>query len=328
MLLRTVVRALAVPLLAISCSTEGPAGPSPVHPVTPGVVLEVDQASCCNRSNFNASELPWISYGYCGSLRLVGARSITYSQSLTVYDEHGAEIFSRIFDSPATLEAGFVKTGCGGSVRHSDVARTGHSYALRIEYTTDNGTSGAAEGRGTYRHHPPLVSGIVISKFRPRGPNGSGDQFIELTNVSSDPIDVSGWFVHTSKSGATVGQSVHLDNFYDFASSYMWINPGCSFLISTGGFNPPPNSGVPGDNGMSAVLTDTIGFAIRARGGQIVDQVGMSDDTFFKEGTPLEPFGAVNSDRAYVRTADTGDNRRDFQMRSPSAPRRISMCNR
>ena len=37
------------------------------------------------------------------------------------------------------------------------------------------------------------ASGVVISEFRFRGPIGGNDEFVELYNTSSGPVDISGW---------------------------------------------------------------------------------------------------------------------------------------
>jgi hypothetical protein len=185
---------------------------------------------------------------------------------------------------------------------------------------------GFAEGTAPYRQLTPFMTGVVISQFRTRGPNGAEDQFVELTNVSPAPIDIHDWVLQGSSSVSNVGLTNSLDN-----NRGGILNPGCSFLatsVPTSSPRAPAYSGsVPGDIGVLARFNDTIGIALRTRPGQIVDQVGMSENTIFKAGTPLEPFGSLNTDRAYVRVSNTRNNQRDFQMRSPSAPRHLSMCN-
>src|SRR5688572_15920190 len=58
---------------------------------------------------------------------------------------------------------------------------------------------------------------IVISEFRTRGPAGGNDEFIELRNRSSQPVDISGWRLQGCASGsgaastrAAVGTEVRL----------------------------------------------------------------------------------------------------------------------
>ena len=49
---------------------------------------------------------------------------------------------------------------------------------------------------------PPVVRGVsstvVISEFRVRGPNGGSDEFIELYNLSSSPVNIGGWWLSDS----------------------------------------------------------------------------------------------------------------------------------
>jgi hypothetical protein len=242
---------------------------------------------------------------------------------LTVFGEDGTAYFTRPFGDEQTLRAGIVRVGCWSGVTDHDLSRTGYSYTYRIDYRTDGGIEGSVEGTAPYRQLTPFRTGIVISQFRPRGPNGPDDQFVELTNVTAAPIDIDDWWLQGSSSGSSLGSINSLAGA---------VPPGCSVLIAT---SPPERTGGPGYSGsvrgnipIRPFMNDTIGIAILTGAGQIVDQVAMSANTFYKEGTPLDPFGGANTDRAYFRVADTGDNRRDFQMRSPSAPRNLSMCNR
>ena len=42
------------------------------------------------------------------------------------------------------------------------------------------------------------ASGIVISEYRFRGRKGDNDEFIELFNAGSAPVNVSGWLIRSS----------------------------------------------------------------------------------------------------------------------------------
>ena len=46
-----------------------------------------------------------------------------------------------------------------------------------------------------------VSSTVVISEFRTRGPNGGNDEFIELYNLSSSPVNISGWQIRGLKRG-------------------------------------------------------------------------------------------------------------------------------
>jgi hypothetical protein len=126
--------------------------------------------------------------------------------------------------------------------------------------------------------------------------------------------------IQTSSSTTTVGQANPL------GSRLPPLNPGCSYLMTSSPNATGYSGAVVADVTFSPRLADTIGIALRTGSGQIVDQVAMGDNTLFKERTPLEPFGSLNSDRSYLRVADTGDNRQDFRMIAPSTPRNRAAC--
>src|SRR5262249_14908438 len=45
---------------------------------------------------------------------------------------------------------------------------------------------------------------IVVGEFRVRGPNGGSDEFVELYNLASSPVDISGWKLTGSNNSGTV----------------------------------------------------------------------------------------------------------------------------
>jgi hypothetical protein len=72
-------------------------------------------------------------------------------------------------------------------------------------------------------------------------------------------------------------------------------------------------------------ITDDGGIALAKPDGTIVDAVGMSSGSSYKEGTPLATFGTTNSDRSYKRTGtDTNRNSSDFSMTTPSTPKTMA----
>ncbi len=91
---------------------------------------------------------------------------------------------------------------------------------------------------------PPLPSsggGIVINEFRPRGPNGENDEFIELRNDASEAISVGGWRVgQAPRSGITANILLTLP-------AGAIINPGCHFLLTRSVKGQVYSVTVPGD---------------------------------------------------------------------------------
>lgn len=156
---------------------------------------------------------------------------------------------------------------------------------------------------------------IVISEFRTRGPNGGNDEFIELYNRTNVPVDISGWRINGSNSAGET-------------TTRLLVNPGT--VMPAGGHflatNPQPTGGpysgsIPGDQTFSPGITDDGGIALLLPDGTIVDQVGMSVGSAYREGGPLTPMSAtVNANQSYERrpggasgnSQDTDNNAADF----------------
>ena len=174
---------------------------------------------------------------------------------------------------------------------------------------------------------PPPVqaisSTIVIGEFRTRGPNGANDEFIELYNLSSSPVNIGGWKVKGSNSSGTVSTRATI-------SSGTVLNPGCHYLLTN--LNTDGYSGsVPGNQNFSPGITDDGGIAVTRPDDTVVDEVGMSSGSAFKEGSTLAPL-TTNTNRSYERKPggaagsgnDTDNNGNDFQSISPSDPQNLS----
>jgi predicted extracellular nuclease len=169
---------------------------------------------------------------------------------------------------------------------------------------------------------------VVISEFRVRGPNGGSDEFIDLYNLSSSPVNVGGWKVKGSNAAGTIGTRATIP-------TGTILGPGCHYLLTNSSMSGGPYSGlVPGDQTYTTGITDDGGIAVTLANDTIVDQVGMSAGSAFKEGTPLASLGSSNLNRSYERkpgglssTIDTDNNSSDFQLISPSNPQnRTSTC--
>jgi predicted extracellular nuclease len=171
---------------------------------------------------------------------------------------------------------------------------------------------------------PTSRTGIVISELRFRGPAGGNDEFVELRNTSTAPIDVSGFKLQGCSSGtgaasdrATIDQGVTL-------------NPGQSFLFA----NNSTNSQAPGFSGtvtpdetFSSGFTDTSatnfsGAQVVDAAGTRVDGVGSPQSSPCREGTGIVT-PTTNADTSFERTSgtqDTDNNSADFQPKTPSDP--------
>jgi hypothetical protein len=155
--------------------------------------------------------------------------------------------------------------------------------------------------------------GVVINEFRPRGPRGPGDEFIELRNDSAAAVDIGGWRIDRWNS---VGPSGLLILF----PSNIVLAPGCHLLLAGVAMDGYSGATVR-DRLFASGIDDDGGLALRRSDGTLADAVGMSAASAYKEGAPLANFGTGNADRSYERVgSDTNDNLRDFALRAPSSP--------
>ncbi len=162
---------------------------------------------------------------------------------------------------------------------------------------------------------PPAV---VIGEFRLRGPNGGGDELIELFNASSSVVNIGGWKIKGSSATGAVAVRATL-------AAATVLPPGCRYLLANSG--GPYSGAVAGDQTYTLGIADDGGIALTLPDDTVVDQVGMSPGSAFKEGAILAPL-TLNQDRGYERRPggaagngmDTNDNASDFLEVAPSGP--------
>ena len=165
------------------------------------------------------------------------------------------------------------------------------------------------------------VNGVVISEFRTRGPMGGNDEFIELRNAGSTPVNISGWRLEGCTAGtagsvgtrATVGAGVVLAA----GQSYLFANTA----------SPGPYSGAvqPEQTYTSGITdftsTNFAGMRILDAGGIVVDGVG-APNSHCREGVGFLTPGS-NGENAFERrfgTTDTENNLTDFEGPKTSNP--------
>ena len=171
------------------------------------------------------------------------------------------------------------------------------------------------------------AQGVVISEFRTRGPLGGNDEFIELYNATGADVDIGGWLVRGSNNAGTVSTRATIPSPTTLAA-------GCHYLLT----NATPTTGysgsVAGDRTFTTGITDDGGIALTLADNTVVDQVGMSTGSAYKEGTPLTSL-TTNVDRGYERKPggasgsgqDTDDNSADFALVTPNNPQnKLSTC--
>ena len=165
---------------------------------------------------------------------------------------------------------------------------------------------------------------VVISEFRTNGPSGGSDEFIELYNLSGGPVAIGGWLVKGSNNtgGTTTRATI---------TTGVVLASHCHYLLTNSAANGYSGS-VPGDQTYSTGITDTGGIAL-LNGSTVVDAVGMSTGSAYKEGTVLAALTG-NLNQSYERKPggtlgsgqDTDNNASDFQVRAPSDPQDVNLC--
>jgi predicted extracellular nuclease len=169
-------------------------------------------------------------------------------------------------------------------------------------------------------------SDVVISEFRVRGPSGGSDEFVELYNAASAPVDLGGWKLNGSNNAGTTATRSTIP-------AGTTIPAHGHYLLTNSSTSGGPYSGtVAGDRTYATGITDDGGIAILRPDNSVADQVGLSSGSAYKEGTPLTGLGATNANRSYERRpggaagsgTDTDDNGADFQLITPSDPQDLA----
>ena len=175
-----------------------------------------------------------------------------------------------------------------------------------------------------------------ITQVRTRGSAGGNDELVLVCNSSGTSQSVAGYKLNgsnntgTTSTRATAGTGTTGGTTTLAAGEcYLFANGG------TGGYNdfayatasyPTTQGGftIVGYTTFATGITDTGGVALLTSGDAIVDQVGFSTGSAYKEGTPLAPLTSNPNDDTYSRTQDTGDNAADFVLVSGSLPVEIA----
>lgn len=159
---------------------------------------------------------------------------------------------------------------------------------------------------------------VVINEFATRGGGineGATTDWVELRNDSSSSIDISGWQLREWRQ-ANGNTSVIFT-----AASGIVLAPGCHYLTAA----HSDVGGVARDADLENINNEG-GLALVRADGSIVDQVGYSPNSPFREGTPL-PSMKVDDSRSYTRSGnDTNDNASDFLLLNRTPLNSRSSC--
>ncbi|NVJ09117.1 lamin tail domain-containing protein [Myxococcus sp. AM001] len=209
-----------------------------------------------------------------------------------------------------------------------------------------NGSSIAAavqvSGGGSSTGH------IVISEVAPQGPGGAGDEFIELYNPTSSPVDLSGWKVQyksaTGTSGYTGNYSLP-DGSIIAARGYFLVGAGAysgtgatgrdvswgtSFAMGAGGGHV--RIGYPellGSDPIDSVLVvDTVGYGSTANQpeGNRIPGSAPAAGSFERKASATSTVESMvdGADALLGNGHDSNDNAADFIIRPTRQPQNTS----
>ncbi len=204
-----------------------------------------------------------------------------------------------VLTATVTFTATNTPTDTGTPTVTGTATSTGTPTATGTVTNTPTATTTAATGSAT---------SVVISEFRTRGPSGAEDEFVEIYNPTSNPVDISGWIISGSNSSGTVQNRATIPAATLLRSGQYYLIAHNSY---TGTVSPNLRYGTS--------ISNDGGIALLNSTGDIVDEVGMDQNSFYQEGTPLSPLSGT-SNGSYERRnggtsdscVDTDDNASDF----------------
>ena len=172
---------------------------------------------------------------------------------------------------------------------------------------------------------PENRTGLVISEFRFRGPAGGNDEFVEVRNTSTQPIDITNLGLEGCSSNGPSGVRARVNGSFTLApqESFLFAN------TASGGFSGSQEPDVTYTTGIS----DTGGVRIitgDAASPSVVDAAGSTETTAAcREGAGLT-IPITNGDNSFERKStttppnrngqDTNDNPADFAGPNPNRP--------
>jgi predicted extracellular nuclease len=220
--------------------------------------------------------------------------------------------------------AGLTSPGTNGQDQSFERKPTAEGPTRNSQDTNDNPAdfdgpkAGAPENRSStpVEPEPENRTGLVISEFRFRGPAGGNDEFVEVRNTSTQPIDITNLGLEGCNSNGPSGVRARVNGSFTLA-------PQESFLFA----NTTPTTGFSGtqepDVGFTTGISDTGGARIITgdeASPSVVDAAGSTETTAAcREGAGLT-IPITNGDNSFERKSttpnrngqDTNDNPDDF----------------
>ena len=143
-----------------------------------------------------------------------------------------------------------------------------------------------APGGGVVQAAPgmnPQHTNVVISEFRTRGPAGDTDEFIEIFNPTTNPIDISGWMIWEADLFV-----VPTTPFFTVPAGKI-LASGQHYLVANNSINGYSEA-VPADGTYNSTsIPDISGIALTDSSEAYVDMVGTNISVAYHEGAVLAP---------------------------------------
>ncbi len=225
----------------------------------------------------------------------------------------------------ATSPTSFASVGTGQTVTAT--------YTLKAESTTDGnavltgtanyGYQGGSPQTATATQSVRVAYPIKVNELRTGVTGATTNQFIELYNAGSAPVDISAWSVAYRSSAATT--NTVLDTMPGGAGSGTTVIPGGGYYLlgRSGGYTGSPTADQTFTTSMSS---SGGGVAVLDPTGAVADSVGYGSATnAFVEGCAAPaPGTSASPGTSIVRTPngfDTDNNCTDFLVSSLPTPR-------
>lgn len=201
---------------------------------------------------------------------------------------------------------------------------TGHANGTaEIRASASNGSTTMTSSPATLTVEPGPGQ-LLISEFRTRGPASASDEFVEIYNPTTSVQNIGSLKIRASNGSGTTSDRVTI-------TAGTSLGPGCHYLVANSASGGYSGSVAPNQT-YGTGITDDGGIAITGSNGtRIIDAVGMSSGSAYKEGTALAAL-AGSADQSYERKpggsfgngVDTNDNASDFALTTPSNPQNLA----
>lgn len=149
------------------------------------------------------------------------------------------------------------------------------------------------------------AAAVVINEVQTRGAAGATDEFVELYNRSSAPVNIGGWLLKRSSSTALVTTLAAVPAGVALSPDQSYVFGGPAFVGAR-------------DQSYNTPVADDGGVAIATQDHAIVDAIGWSATSAFLERRPAPVAAAGQSVQRVPEGDDTDDNAADFEVAAPT----------